>query len=276
MIVSLAGLVTALGASIGAAYGDPFVGAGLAFIIALGMSGFAWNSGASLIMSMSGAKKVSHDDYPQLYNVVEEMKIASGLPMPEVYVIETDAPNAFATGRDPDRSAVAVTTGLLEKLNRDELQGVIAHEMGHIRNYDIRYAMLAGVLVGAVVLISDAFLRGRFRGGGRNQAMLILAIVLAIIAPLSAYVLQMSISRRREFLADASAVEFTRNPDGLASALIKISTDPAPLAAANRATQHLYIVNPLKKYSMKSGALFSTHPPTEARIKALRNMGAMI
>jgi len=238
----------------------------------------SWISGASMILSLSGARKVSHDDEPLLYNVVEEMKIASGLPMPEVYVIESEAPNAFATGRDPDHSAVAVTRGLLQKLDRDELQGVIGHEMAHIGNYDIRYAMLAAALAGAIAMISDAFLRGGGRRGGGPRGgaaiLMILAVLLAVLAPISAAILQMAVSRKREMLADATSVQFTRNPEGLASALAKIALDPAPLENANRATQHLYIINPLKSFSMSAGALFSTHPPTEARINALRKMGA--
>lgn len=278
LLVSLTAALSLLGAAIGYIYGFPFEGAVIAFIIACVLGLFSWFSGARLVLAMSGAKKVSHDVHPQLFNIVEEMKIASGLPMPEVYIIEADAPNAFATGRDPERAAIAVTTGLLKKLNRDELQGVIAHEMSHVKNFDIRYAMLAGVIVGATALIADAFLRGMFRGrGGRkggHPAMLIVAVVFAVLAPISAKILQMAISRRRELLADASAVELTRNPDGLASALYKISHDPEPLAAANRATQHMYIVNPVKNFSMKSKSLFSTHPPTEARLRALADMGA--
>ncbi|VAX16586.1 Heat shock protein HtpX [hydrothermal vent metagenome] len=282
ILFAMIAILALLGVSIGGAYGDPAAGGVIALIVAGAISGYSWFSASSLIMSMSGAKKIGYDDMPELFNIVEEMKIASGLPMPDVYVIDSPAPNAFATGRDPNNSAVAVTTGLIEKLNRDELQGVIAHEMGHIRNFDIRYAMLAAALLGSIALISDAFLRGgvlRRRGGGRgggNPAMMILAIVLAIAAPISAYLLQMAVSRRREFLADASAVEFTRNPNGLASALAKITADPAPLESANRATQHLYIVNPVKNFSMKARALMSTHPATEARINALRKMGADI
>ncbi|MGK7345741.1 MAG: M48 family metalloprotease [Candidatus Nitrospinota bacterium M3_3B_026] len=279
LLLALTGLLTGLGAIAGHLYGFPLEGAVIAFIIASTLGAFSWFSGARLVLSMSGAKKISHDGHPTLFNIVEEMKVASGLPMPEVYIIESAAPNAFATGRDPDRAAVAVTRGLLEKLNRDELQGVIAHEMSHVRNYDIRYAMLAGVIVGATALIADAFLRGVFwRGGGRkggHPAMLAVALIFAVLAPISAKILQMAISRRRELLADASAVQLTRNPDGLASALYKIWNDQEPLEATNRATQHMYIVNPVKNFTMKSKALFSTHPPMEARLKALKSMGAM-
>jgi heat shock protein HtpX len=201
--------------------------------------------------------------------------------MPKVYIIDDTAPNAFATGRDPEHASVAVTSGLLEKLNRDELQGVIAHEMSHVGNFDIRYAMLVGILVGTTVLISDFFLRGLWFGGGRRreggggQAQLIMmaiAIVLAILAPIFARLLQLSISRQREYLADASAVQLTRNPKALADALQKISGDQEVLEVANRATAHLYIVNPIKKFEKRAKGIFSTHPPIEERIKILRSM----
>jgi heat shock protein HtpX len=204
--------------------------------------------------------------------------------MPKVYIIEDSAPNAFATGRDPEHASVAVTSGLLEKLDRDELQGVIAHEMSHVGNFDIRYAMLVGVLVGTTVLISDFFLRGLWlgggsRGGGRGEGggyiqliMIVVAIVLAILAPLFARLLQLSISRQREYLADASAVRLTRNPKGLADALQKISGDREVLEAANRATAHLYIVNPVKSFEKRAKGLFSTHPPIGERIEILRSM----
>lgn len=276
LMTGLFSLLCLLGAAIGLTYGSLEIGAAIAFATALAFGGFGWFGAGPLIMSMSGARQVSHDDAPQLYNVIEEMKIASGLPMPKVYIIESPAPNAFATGRDPENSAVAVTTGLISKLNREELQGVIAHEMSHIRHLDIRYATLAVALVGATALIADGFLRGFGRGrtGMGNLPLLIIAMLFALLAPLSARLLQMAISRQREFLADAGAVELTRNPEGLASALEKIATDPEPLEGANRATAPLYIINPLKSFSMKSSALFSTHPPTEARISALRAMGA--
>jgi len=203
--------------------------------------------------------------------------------MPKVYIVNDTAPNAFATGRDPEHASIAVTKGLLDKLNRDELQGVIAHEMAHVGNYDIRYAMLVGILVGTTVLISDFFLRGLWFGGGRGGdrregggqiqlIMMIVAILLAILAPLFARLLQMSISRQREYLADATAVRLTRNPDGLADALQKISGDREVLEAANRATAHLYIVNPVKSFEKRAKGLFSTHPPIQERIKLLRAM----
>src|SRR5215210_6220160 len=239
-----------------------------------------------MVIADSRERERKHEEEKVLFNVVEEMSIASGLPMPKVYIVEDTAPNAFATGRDPEHATVAVTSGLLEKLDRDELQGVIAHEMSHVANFDIRYSMLVGILVGSTVLISDFFLRGLWFSGGRggrrggdggNQLqliMMLIAIVLAILAPLFARLLQLSISRQREFLADATAVRLTRNPSGLADALQKIGGDREVLEAANRATAHLYIVNPIKTFEKRSKGLFSTHPPIEERIQILRALEA--
>jgi heat shock protein HtpX len=266
-----------IGDSVGAIFGLV-----LAFVVGT-ISGLAtYYGGDRMVLAASRAKEITHDDAPVLFNVVEEMALAAGLPMPKVYIIEDSAPNAFATGRDPEHASVAVTSGLLEKLDRDELQGVIAHEMSHVGNFDIRYAMLVGVLVGTTVLISDFFLRGlwfgggsRGRGGGGGYIQLIMiavAIVLAILAPIFARLLQLSISRQREYLADATAVQLTRNPKGLADALQEISGDREVLEAANRATAHLYIVNPIKRFEKRSKGLFSTHPPIEQRIEILRQM----
>ena len=273
-----------LGYVIGYAWiGDP-VGAlvGLVAAFALGtVSGLvSYFAGDKMVLAASRAKEITHQDAPRLFNVVEEMAIAGGLPMPKVYIIQDSAPNAFATGRDPEHASVAVTSGLLDKLDRDELQGVVAHEMAHVGNYDIRYAMLVGILVGTTVLISDFFLRGLWFGGGRRREgggqiqiiMMIVAIALAILAPLFARLLQLSISRQREYLADATAVRLARNPDGLADALEKISGDREVLEVANRATAHLYIVNPVKNFEKRAKGLFSTHPPIEERIKILRAM----
>jgi heat shock protein HtpX len=287
LIISFLAFVTVFGYVIGYAWiGDPvgaLFGLVLAFVVGI-ISGLAtYYGGDRMVLAASRAKEVTHEEAPVLYNVVEEMAIAGGLPMPKVYIIEDSAPNAFATGRDPEHASVAVTSGLLKKLNRDELQGVIAHEMSHVGNYDIRYAMLVGVLVGTTVLISDFFLRGLWFGGGRGGRrgggggniqliMVIVAIVLAILAPLFARLLQLSISRQREYLADATAVQLTRNPKGLADALQKISGDREVLEVANRATAHLYIVNPIKRFEKRSKGLFSTHPPIEERVKVLRAM----
>jgi heat shock protein HtpX len=286
LILCFLAFVTVLGYIIGYAWiGDPvgaIFGLVLAFVVGI-ISGLAtYYGGDRMVLAASRAKEVTHEEAPVLFNVVEEMAIAGGLPRPKVYIIEDSAPNAFATGRDPEHASVALTSGLLKKLNRDELQGVIAHEMSHVGNYDIRYAMLVGILVGTTVLISDFFLRGLWFGGGRGGRregggniqliMTIIAIVLAILAPLFARLLQLSISRQREYLADATAVQLTRNPKGLADALQKISGDREVLEVANRATAHLYIVNPIRRFEKRSRGLFSTHPPIEERIKILRAM----
>jgi heat shock protein HtpX len=289
LIAGFLAFVAVFGYVIGYAWiGDPvnaLFGLALAFVVGT-VSGIAtYYGGARMVLAASRAKEITHEDAPVLFNVVEEMTIAAGLPMPKVYIIEDSAPNAFATGRDPEHASVAVTSGLLEKLDRDELQGVIAHEMSHVGNFDIRYAMLVGVLVGTTVLISDFFLRGLWfsggaRGGGRGGGgggpiqlvMIVVAILLAILAPLFARLLQLSISRQREYLADATAVQLTRNPKGLADALQKISGDREVLEAANRATAHLYIVNPVKRFEKRAKGLFSTHPPIEDRIEILRSM----
>ncbi|MFB0518590.1 MAG: zinc metalloprotease HtpX [Acidobacteriota bacterium] len=277
-------LVVALGWVIGMIYGAGYYGLALAALIAGVMTLISFYSGDRVILALSRAREVKKESHPQLFNVVEEMKIAAGLTrMPRIYIIDDTAPNAFATGKDPDHASIAVTRGLLEKLNREELQGVIGHEMSHIKNYDIRFAVIAGILLGVVVLISDYFVRSMFYGGGRRRrssrkgdggggVLIIVALAFAIVAPIFAKILQMAISRKREFLADSSAVELTRNPHGLASALRKIAADSEPLEVANRATQHLYIINPVKSIKMKSRSLFSTHPPTEARIRILESM----
>jgi heat shock protein HtpX len=282
--------VTLFGYIVGFAWiGDPrgaLFGLALALVVGVVSGLISYFAGDKMVLAASRAKEITHDEAPVLFNVVEEMSIASGLPMPKVYIVDDSAPNAFATGRDPEHASVAVTSGLLDKLDRDELQGVIAHEMSHVANFDIRYSMLVGILVGTTVLISDFFLRGLWFGGGRGGRrggdgggqlqiiMILIAIVLAILAPLFARLLQLSISRQREFLADATAVRFTRNPGGLADALQKISGDREILEAANRATAHLYIVNPIKKFEKRSKGLFSTHPPIEERIQILRAMEA--
>jgi heat shock protein HtpX len=284
LIAAFLAFVAVFGYAIGYAWiGDPrgaLFGLALAFVVGT-ISGIAtYYGGDRMVLAASRAKEITHDDAPVLFNVVEEMAIAAGLPMPKVYIIEDSAPNAFATGRDPEHASVAVTSGLLKKLNRDELQGVIAHEMSHVGNFDIRYAMLVGVLVGTTVLISDFFLRGLWFGGGRRREgggqaqiiMLVVAILLAVVAPLFARLLQLSISRQREYLADASAVRLTRNPRGLADALQKIGGDREVLEVANRATAHLYIVNPVKGFEKRAKGLFSTHPPIEERVKILRSM----
>ena len=286
----LMGLVVALLATLGYVIGVAYWGSpsgGLGLLGVFGVVAIVWSligyfSGDKMVLAVSGAHQVTHDDEPRLFNIVEEMTIAAGLPQaPAVFVIEEDAPNAFATGRDPQHAAIAVTRGLMRVMNREELQGVVAHEMSHVRNYDIRFATLVGILVGLIALIADFFLRvglfggfGRRRGGdsgGGGVIMFGLAILLAIAAPLAAYMVQLAIARRREYLADASGVELTRNPLGLARALNKIAADPQPLLHANRATAHLFIANPLRKTREKTGA-FDTHPPIKQRISLLLEM----
>jgi len=279
LLGAVAGLLVVLGAVTGEAVVPNGWQIGLAFaaVAAVIIGLVSYFQGSSIVLAASGARPVAREAEPQLYNIVEEMAIAAGLPAPAVYLIDDTAPNAFATGRDPRHAAITVTRGLLNKLNREELQGVIGHEMSHVRNLDIRFSMLVAILVGSIVLFCDLFLRSfRFGRLGRDRRgalpFVLLAALLAIVAPIFAMLLQMAISRRREFLADASSVELTRNPIGLANALAKIAGDPEPLEAANRATQHLYIVNPVKVFGMNASALMSTHPPTEARINILRSM----
>ena len=272
-----------LGGVVGKAYGSVPMGLSLALILYAILSSTAWFSGSSIVLSIHDAREADEREHQQLLNVVEEMKIAAGLPMPKVYVMESQGMNAFAAGRKPEEATIAVTTGLLTRLNREELQGVIAHEMAHVKSRDTLYNVCAAVLVGAIALLSDMFLRDSFffrgrgrarvEGGGRgNAAFLVLGIVLALLAPLAARLLQMSISRQREYHADAAGVEFTRNPLGLASALEKISREGAEVPGENRGTQHLFIVNPLRAFAADSSALLSTHPPTERRIQRLRAM----
>lgn len=236
-----------------------------------------------IVLSMSHAKEVKRADDPQLYRTVENLSIAAGLPTPKVYLIEDTAPNAFATGRDPKHAVVAITTGLRSKLTKQELEGVMAHELSHIGNYDIRLSTIIVVLVGTVTLLSDWLFRISFHGRRRNdgQAGAILAIiglVLALLSPIAATLIQLAISRRREYLADASGCLLTRYPQGLASALEKIAADHEPLEVANKATAHLYIVNPLKEHIQGRdrigwfGNLFQTHPPIAERIAKLRQM----
>ena len=238
-------------------------------------------SGDKLVLNSSQAQEVSRGQFPELFDVVEEMATAAAVPMPRVYVIDDSSPNAFATGRDPQHASVAVTTGLLRRLDREELQGVIGHEMSHVRNYDIRFSLMVGVLVGGISLLAQFFLRWTFWFGGGSRrddrdgggliglVFLIIGLVLSILAPIFTMLVQMAVSRQREYLADASSVELTRNPYGLERALAAISSDPKPLLVANGATQHMYIVNPLKKVGGGSG-LFSTHPPIVDRINRLR------
>ena len=287
LVFIMAGFLFLVGYLVGEviAGGAGIIGLGLAFVIWLVLTLVAFYSGDQVFLAISGARKIAPQDHPVLYNVVEEMKIASGLPkMPAVYIIDDDAPNAFATGRKPETAAVAVTTGLLRTLTRDELQGVVAHEMGHIKNRDVLYMMMIGVMMGAIVILAEVGLRslwwtgGRRRtssnGGGQIQAILmIVAVVLMILAPIIAQLIYFAISRRREYLADASSALFTRYPEGLASALEKISGTSRKLRSATRATAPMYIVNPLAATARGLKNVTSTHPPISERVKILRSMG---
>jgi heat shock protein HtpX len=238
-----------------------------------------------IVLGISGAKPVSEQHNKQLYRMVENLTIAAGLPVPKIYIIDDSAPNAFATGRDPKHAAIAFTTGILEKLNRQELEAVTAHELSHVGNRDTLVMAVVSVLVGTVALLADWYMHSLWFGGQDrdsdnkgNAIFMILGIVAAILAPIIATLIQMAVSRRREFLADASGAILTRNPDALASALIKISGDKEPLEVANRGTAHLYIVNPLKGQQVLNSfaKLFSTHPPVQERVKALREMGGTL
>ena len=255
------------------------------FAVLLGAASgaFTYFAGDSLVLTVSGAREVDQTQAPQLLNVVREIAIAANVPMPRVHVIEDTAPNAFATGRDPKHASIAVTTGLLEKLDREELQGVIGHELAHVRNLDIRFSLVVAVMVGAIAILADFFLRFTFWGGGRSRdrdgggggaqaIVFVAAIVLAILAPLISRFIQLAVSRQREYLADASAIELTRNPYGLERALAKISGDREVLEVANRGTQHLYFTNPIKKFESRSSGLMSTHPAIIDRINRLRQL----
>ena len=265
------------------------LGCVVAIVIASMGAMWSWFGGSNAILRMSGAVEVSREMDLELWNVVDEMRIAAGLPMPRVYLINESALNAFATGRDPEHAAVAITTGLRQRLTREELQGVIAHEVAHIRHYDIRFAMLMATMVGLIVFACDAFLRGVLRGGARGAArsrsrsgegggaavlvMIVLGLLLAAIAPFLAQAIQMAYSRKREYLADAGAVELTRNPLGLAGALRKLADDSEPLVErANRGTAHMFIMNPLRRDRRAHGersSAFSSHPPVRERIARL-------
>jgi heat shock protein HtpX len=312
LIVAMMLLAMALGAAIAAVLGAYYggvprgevfqallpsivLGAVVALVFASLGATWSWFGGASAILRMSGARQIQKEDDPELFNVVDEARLAAGLPMPAVYLIQETALNAFATGRDPEHASVAITTGLRQKLSRDELQGVMAHEVAHIRHYDIRFAMLMATMVGLIVFACDAFWRiglrsarfggmgggrrrssGRGEGGGGGIAIIVLlaiAVLLAILAPIFARLIQMTYSRRREYLADAGAVELTRNPEGLAAALAKLADDAEPLVeAANRGTAHLFIVNPLSKMRrahQQLDSLFASHPPIQKRIARL-------
>jgi len=254
--------------------------AAVAFALISALGGYYASD--KIALAISRARPAAKDEFPHLVNVVEGLAIAAGVPAPRCYVIDDTAPNAFATGRDPKNSVICVTTGLLQKMDRAELEGVVAHEMSHIRNFDIRLMTLVVVMVGIMALLSDWILRsflwgGRIRRSSRDKSgagaiLIVVGLLLAVLAPVAAALIRTAISRKREFLADASAAQLTRYPAGLASALRKIAADTEPLDAANKATAHLYIATPLLDHQGRVNRLFSTHPPIEERIAALEKM----
>ena len=279
LVVVFVALVALLGYVFGQAsdwgYAGLFLALGVAFVMTWGSY---WYSDR-MVLAISRARPVDRQTEPYLVNTVEGLAIAAGLPVPKAYVIDDPSPNAFATGRNPEHAAIAVTTGLVQLMNRQELEGVLAHELSHIKNYDTLLQTLAAVLAGTVTLISEWMLRSFLWGGRRNREdsgqfgaiMAIVALVLAVLAPFAAMLIQMAISRKREYLADASAAVLTRYPPGLAGALRKIAGDPHQLRVANKATESLFIANPLKAHSGMNG-LFNTHPPLEDRIRRLEAM----
>ncbi len=284
---AMVGVFVVLVLAVGWAFAYLTDGGPLGLVLALLVSfAMAWGSywySDRIVLSMSRARPVDRETEPYLVNVIEGLSIAAGLPVPKAYVIDDSAPNAFATGRNPDNAAIAVTRGLMEKLDRLELEGVVAHELAHVRNYDTLVQTMTAVLAGTVVLLSDWMVRsfwwggGRRRdssdGGGQGQAIFVLVgLALAVLAPVFAALIQMAISRKREYLADANGALLTRYPPGLANALRKIASDTSKLAVANKATEALYIYNPLKDYGGGLNSLFNTHPPIEERIRRLEAM----
>lgn len=288
LVVAMAAVLLVIGYFLGEAFfGDAIGGLVIALAVWAVMSLVAYFQGGSILLALSRARKIKRDDYPRLYNIVEEMKIASGLEsMPDIYIIDDPALNAFATGRDPKRAAVAVTSGLLQKLNRDELQGVIGHEIAHVKNRDVLLMSMCGVLLGTIVILSwygTRFLffgamfggrRGSSSSGGGMAQLIILAvgIVLMILAPIAAQLIYFAISRKREYLADASSALYTRYPEGLASALEKLAASTAPVKSANQASAPMYIINPFRKKGRAAADLTSTHPPISERVRILRSM----
>lgn len=277
-------IVSALVEVIALALGLGHEAAIITLVVSLLFAFFSYYKSDSLVLGISQAREVKHEENPELYHLVENLCIGSGLPMPKVYIIDDTAPNAFATGRDPQHASIAVTKGLLQKLDKLELEGVLAHELSHIKNYDTRLMSIVVVLVGLVALIADVFLRYTWFGAGRRPGnrgrgegmggaiLLLIAIVMAILAPIAAQLIKFAISRQREYLSDASGALLTRFPEGLARALGKIDADQEPLEVANKATAHLYIVNPLKGHKSSLNNLFSTHPPIKERLARLRAM----
>jgi len=288
LTIGMGALLILIGYFLGLYFFDsPTAGLVIAVLVWAVLNLIGYFQGDSILLSMSRAKKIKRDDHPRLYNVVEEMKIASGLEkMPDIYIIDDPALNAFATGRDPNKASVAITSGLLQKLNRDELQGVIAHEISHIKNRDVLLMAMCSILLGTIVILawygSRIMIFGSMMGsrrssssgggGGGQIIILIVALVFMILAPIMAQLIYFAISRKREYLADASAALYTRYPEGLASALEKLGASTGQLKSANQATAPMYIINPFRKKGMKASDLTSTHPPISERIRILRAM----
>ena len=278
MIFLIVGILLLVGYVIALVYNPAYtmIFVSIALLLAVSQALFAYYRGDKFILRMMKAKEAEKPEHTRLINMVEGLSIGAGIPTPKIYVIKNPDINAFATGRDPKHASVAVTTGALEKLNKAELEGVMAHELGHVKNYDIKFATLVVVLVGIVAIISGVFLRSFIFGGGRRSdggaILVIIGIVLAIIAPIAAKLVQLSISRKREFLADAYSAKLTRYPSGLADALRKISNSNEGKLKVDDSIASLFIASPKKRIKRRVGNLFSTHPPVEERIKILENM----
>ena len=289
LVVLVVGILAAFGASAGIALSGTVDG-GIPFALGAFVIGFlltvgAYFGGDRAVLAAAGAKELdptAGDEERQFDNIIDELCLAANLPKPKLYVIDDSALNAFATGRDPEHASVAVTVGLMQKLDREEMSGVLGHELSHVRNFDIRYGLLVAALVGSLALLSDLVMRWAFWGGGRRRdddrqggnglqaIFMILTIVLAILAPIAARLVQLAVSRQREYLADASSVELTRNPAGLERALAKLAGDKEVLEVATKATAHMYIINPVKHFEQRSAGFLATHPPLVDRINRLR------
>jgi heat shock protein HtpX len=289
LVVLVVGILAAFGASAGIAFSGTVDG-GIPFALGAFVIGFlltvgAYFGGDRAVLAAAGAKELdptAGDEERQFDNIIDELCLAANLPKPKLYVIDDTALNAFATGRDPEHASVAVTVGLMQKLDREEMSGVLGHELSHVRNFDIRYGLLVAALVGSLALLSDLVMRWAFWGGGRRRdddrqggnglqaIFMILTIVLAILAPIAARLVQLAVSRQREYLADASSVELTRNPAGLERALAKLAGDKEVLEVATKATAHMYIINPVKHFEQRSAGFLATHPPLVDRINRLR------
>lgn len=288
LVVALGFMLLMLGSLLGqAVLGDWSAGLLLALLVWIVMTLVGYFQGDSILLSISKARKIGPDDLPRIYNVVEEMKIACGLEkMPDIYIVDDPAMNAFATGRDKDHASVSVTSGLLQKLNRDELQGVVGHEMAHIRNRDVLLMAMCSILLGTIVMLAWYGSRIMFLGGGTRRSssgggsgqiiILLVAVAMMILAPIMAQFIYLAISRRREYLADASSALYTRYPEGLASALEKIAASTEQLKAANNATAPMFILNPFRKQGRVAEDLSSTHPPISERVRILRSMAGNV